>query len=75
MEREIRYALVLYHLFHLMVKIDTSAGPILYLNMAGQPVVVVNTHKVAADLLGICFSPLLRLEILTLCRSSLEHLQ
>jgi hypothetical protein len=26
-------------------------GPITYLNVAGQPVIVLNTHKAAADLL------------------------
>lgn len=30
----------------------TLIGPIFYLNLAGQPVVVLNTHNVAADLLG-----------------------
>lgn len=29
-----------------------SIGPIFSLNMAGQSVIVLNTHKVAEDLLG-----------------------
>ena len=26
-------------------------GPVVYLNVAGQPVIILNTHKAAADLL------------------------
>jgi len=35
-----------------MVTIDyLFLGPVVYLNVAGQPVIVLNTHKAAADLL------------------------
>lgn len=29
----------------------TYPGPLVYLNVAGQPIIVLNSHKVAADLL------------------------
>ena len=39
------------HLTHLTSLILTPSGDVIYLNAAGQPMVILNSQKVAADLL------------------------
>ena len=46
-------------------EIRTIVGPIFSLKLAGQPVVVLNTHKVTADLLGKCISHYLSRMLIT----------
>ena len=49
-EKEIRSVTFLINLPRLIPK-HTRTGDLIYLNAAGQPMVVMNSHKVARDLL------------------------
>ena len=60
----------------LLVKLQIRIGPMFSLNMAGQPVVVLNTHKATSDLFGEQLQKLLLNRFfIFLFRSSFSHIQ
>ena len=48
-------------------------GPLFYLNMAGNHVIVLNSHKVAADLLSMSFFILIFLQTVLTCQNLDRH--